>query len=249
MRRGCFITGTDTSFGKTVVAAALTLSLRQQGLSVGVMKPIETGVADGNAEGSDGERLRRAAGVQDSPEEISPYRFPEPLAPLAAARAVCASIEIGRIVTAYEAVASRYEYLVVEGIGGLLVPINEQAHVRDLITALALPVVLVGRAGLGGVNHALLTLEALQSQGMSVLAVILNRLGGDSATDHSKTQEESTTALVKELGRAPVLGPLPHEPLLRDSWEGAIAAIAKHAAITELAAKLLEGVPTKSQQR
>ena len=120
---GCFITGTDTGVGKTVIATALVRCLKENGISVGVMKPVETGVAHGETDGSDAARLRNAAGIADSPDVVSPYRLQAPLAPLAAARLEGITIEMERIVSAYERLSVRYPCIVVEGVGGVMVPL------------------------------------------------------------------------------------------------------------------------------
>jgi len=156
---GCFIAGTDTGVGKTVVTAALAVCLRQRPLNVGVMKPIETGIP-GNGAGSDAERLLAGAAAKDPLELVTPFRFPAPLAPLAAARQAGSTIALDRILAAYRTLAAKHAFMLVEGIGGVLVPITEGSDVRDLISQMDLPVLVVGRASIGGVNHALLTIEA-----------------------------------------------------------------------------------------
>src|SRR5437899_2328193 len=148
MTGGCFVTGTDTGVGKTVVAAALAICLRQRGLNVGVMKPVETGVGERGSTLSDAEYLRAAGGAVDPVDAIGPYRLAAPLAPLAAARQAGTVIEMDRILTAYERLAAGHTLMVVEGIGGVLVPIGHHFNVRDLIARLGLPTVVVGRATL-----------------------------------------------------------------------------------------------------
>ena len=157
MGNGIFVTGTDTGVGKTLVSSALVRRLVQTGRSVGVMKPVETGVLPEQLSESDAGRLMAAAGVSDGIDEVSPYRFPAPLAPFAAASAQGSVIEMQEIMRRYERLAARDSCVVVEGAGGLLVPMGKDWDMRDLIGRIGLPVVLVGRAGLGGINHALLT--------------------------------------------------------------------------------------------
>lgn len=234
-RRGVFITGTDTGVGKTLVTAALAVCLKQRGLSVGVMKPIETGCRGEGASGSDAARLYAAAGVTEPVEEISPYRFADPLAPLAAARRAGQTIILSRIVRAYKALASRYPFLLVEGAGGALVPITPTTDTRDVIVQLNLPVVVVVRTILGAVNHTLLTLEALRHRRISVLGVFLNRFGAHPPTSDELLQETSTIDLLRERSGTPVIGPLPHHPRLNGSWEEGLEAIAGSPAIRELA--------------
>ena len=234
-RRGVFITGTDTNVGKTLVTAALAVCLRQRGLSVGVMKPVETGSRDEGAAGSDAARLYAAAGSEESVEEISPYRFADPLAPAAAARRAGRTISLPHIVRSYRALAARYGVVLVEGVGGVMVPLTARADVRDLIGQLGLPVIVVGRANLGAVNHALLTIEALRQRRIPLLALLLNRSTAHALTEMESLQETSTVSLVRARGGVPVIGPLAHQSRLKQSWEEGVAEIAGSKEIGALA--------------
>lgn len=233
--RGCFVTGTDTGVGKTVATAALALHLVQRGVSVGVMKPIETGLPVDGSSVSDAERLRAAAGCTETLDAVSLYRFPRPLAPLAAARHAGMPIDLARILAAFETVAARHACMLVEGIGGVLTPIGDGVSVRDLIERLGLPAVVLGRATLGGVNQALLTLEALRHRRIAVLGILLNRSPGREGASAETLQEESTVQLVGELSGVPVVAPLPYEPLLNQRWETGLATLAREPGIRELA--------------
>ena len=171
---GLFVTGTDTDVGKTFVACALARGLREAGVDVGVMKPSETGVPP---EGPlDVRALIEAAGVSDSIEEVCPYRFDVPAAPLASARAETRSVDPALLEKAFDSLAARHEFMLVEGAGGLMVPICEDFDMVDLIAALGLPVLLVARASLGTINHTLQTLitAATFRDGLDVAGVVLN---------------------------------------------------------------------------
>jgi dethiobiotin synthetase len=239
-RHGVFITGTDTGVGKTLVTAALAVCLKQRGVTVGVMKPIETGSRDEGAAGSDAARLYAAAGMAETVEEISPYRFADPLAPAAAARRAGQTISLPHIVRSYRALAGRYDIVLVEGVGGAMVPLTAREDVRDLIRQIGLPVIVVGRAGLGAVNHARLTLEALRQRHIPVHALLLNRAGARSMTAPEELQEISTVSLLKSWGQVPVIGPLPHEAKVNGSWEEGLAAIANGPAIGALTDLIIE---------
>lgn len=241
--RGCFVTGTDTGVGKTVVAAALARCLRQHGLSVGVMKPIETGYPAGTSSTSDADRLRAAIGTPDSLDLVSPYRFSAPLAPLAAARRAGLTIEIERIVSARKDLAARHQYLVVEGVGGVMVPITDHLTVCDLIVRLSLPAIVVSHATLGSVNHALLTLGALRQRGIAILGIVLNQRTSLSGGPNDRLQQEATVRLVKELSGVPVVGPLRHEAVLDQAWETGLAKIVSDPAIRTLADLVTQGAP------
>lgn len=254
MKAGVFITGTDTGVGKTLVTAALARCLKQRGLSVGVMKPIETGYGEVGAAGSDAARLSAAAGMTDPMETVSPYRFPDPLAPLDAARRAGIAIRFSKIVAAYRALAARHAVMLVEGAGGVRVPISARTEMRDLIERLSLPAVVVGRTAIGSVNHVLLTIEALVRRRIPVVAIVLNQTRSAEPETVDGMQQSSTVALLREQSRVQVLGPLPYEPLLHRSWEQGLAAVAGGEPISALADLVIAGVrrmpvPLPSHQR
>ena len=226
---GCFITGTGTGVGKTVVTAALARALQARGKTVGVMKPIETGYRPG---ASDAERLLTAAGLSSPIEWVSPYRFADPLAPLAAARRAERTIELDPILSAFARMASKQTIMLVEGIGGVLVPLSDKLDVREMIRRLGLPVLIVGTAVLGGVNQTLLTIEALRGD-CSILGIVLNLSDPGPETADAVLQRESTVALIRERSGLPVAGPLPHLPLLAGEWQAGLQRLQACAAITQ----------------
>jgi dethiobiotin synthetase len=193
--RGLFVTATDTGVGKTEVACALVSGARAAGLDVGAMKPAQSGLAPGEA--SDAERLREAAGGGDPLELVCPYQFEPPLAPGVAARLAGVEISLPRLVEAARTLASRHAALVVEGAGGLLVPLTPSQTYADLAVALGLPVLVVARAGLGTVNHAALTIEALRARGLALAGVVLNRTGpgDDASVPHNAAEIERMTGV------------------------------------------------------
>jgi dethiobiotin synthetase len=233
---GCFITGTDTAVGKTVVTAALALCLKQRGLRVAVMKPIETGCSKENPFDSDAERLRAAIGTDLALEFVSPYRFSAPLAPLDAARADGVTIAIARIASAFYTVANDHDFVLVEGVGGLMVPLSDTMDVRDLIASLRLPALVVGRTALGGINHALLTIEALRQRRVPVVGMLLTQLFPGPHT----RQIESTVNLIRERSGVPVFGPLPYESACALDWMAGVKTISQDRAIHSLAERLVQ---------
>ncbi len=236
MTHGIFITGTDTAVGKTLVTAALAVSLQKRGLDIGVMKPVETGVVQGRP--SDAVRLARAAQVSDALDLVRPYAFRLPVAPFDAARAERRTIKLSTIVRAYRQLHARHELLLVEGAGGVHVPITPMMDVLDLIEKLKTPVVVVGRAGLGGVNHTMLTLNALRARAIPILALVLNRtVPARSAV--ARRQERSTVELLRECAGVPVIGPLPYRAGLDVGFERAIEAMAANSEIRKLTKLLL----------
>jgi dethiobiotin synthetase len=234
MNHGIFITGTDTGVGKTLVAAALALHLKRHGLSVGVMKPIETGVVAAKLKQSDAGRLQAILDSDEPLGAICPYQFELPIAPLAAAQAAKQVIEPETIRRVYRLLAGRYDCMVVEGVGGVHVPITTSDHVMELVKQLRLPVVIVGRSGLGGINHALLTIEALRRNKIPIVALVLNRTDPVRSAI-ARIQERSTVAILSKQAGVPVLGPLPYEPGMPHRFRPTVSHLVRSAVIKKLA--------------
>ena len=199
---GFFVTATDTGVGKTEVACALLRAARASGIDAVGMKPAQSGHTPG--EPSDAERLREASGRVEPLAALCPYTLAAPLAPAVAARLEGRKIELSRILDGARALAARHALLVVEGAGGLLVPLTERETFADLAVALALPAIVVARAGLGTVNHTALTVEALRRRGVAIAAIVLNRTGpgDDPSVPHNAGE-------IARLTGATVVGPLP----------------------------------------
>lgn len=230
---GIFLTGTDTGVGKTAVAAALARHFSQRGWSVGVMKPVETGVFSHAPEQTDAYRLATAAATHDEPRLVAPFQFQRPVAPLAAARQSARTIDQAVIVESYGTIASRHDITLVEGVGGLLVPIGDGWDVRDLIAELKLAVIVVGRSALGGINHARLTMEALHFRHLRVLALVLNQtqpIRSALEWDQAKT----TSSLLRGLIAEPVFGPLPYIEALAHDWARAVDQLAGDPSVSAL---------------
>ena len=239
--KGLFITGTDTNVGKTVVTAALGMALQQTGSTVGIMKPVETGIAP-DEPASDGYRLKKFFAPYKNVEVRGLYRFSPPVAPLEAARTSQQPINVEDILDAYRGFALHHDYLLVEGVGGILVPLTPTHDIRDLIKMLGLPCLVVSRTGLGSINHTRLTLMGLRQAEIPILGILLNH------TDTiPEKQQASTVKLIRELSDVPVLGPIPFEPRLRANtrvrpyqWEDGIVKLSNHSAIQEVARMLQE---------
>ena len=172
---GLFITGTDTGVGKTTITVGLTQLLRSKGFTVRVSKPVATGAAKigGRWISDDTKALAEAAGHTNL-EEITPWAFPDPVAPPVAARRQGKKLELSAIVAAVRGMALPDSVILVEGVGGLLCPLTETATVADLVKALDLPLVIVARRALGTLNHTLLTLEVAGSRGLRLAGVVVN---------------------------------------------------------------------------
>jgi dethiobiotin synthetase len=205
--RGLFVTGTDTGCGKTRVGCALARSARAGGVRLRVLKPVETGCepSGGELAPADALALARAAGDARPLDAICPYRLALPPAPDAAARAAGIEIDPARIGKAFAGAADAGEAVLVEGAGGLLVPIRAGFDMADLARTLELPVLVVARAALGTLNHAQLTVEAARRRGLHVLGVIV------SHTEPAVAEgDRRNLALLGELLPVPVLAELAH---------------------------------------
>jgi dethiobiotin synthetase len=202
--RGLFITGTDTGIGKTLVAGGLARVLADRGESVGVMKPVETGCPK---EGwpPDADFLRRCARVDDSMDTIVPERFSAALAPLVAAERERREVDIERIRTSFGRLAEKYERLIVEGAGGISVPLTRNVDYAVLAGLLGLRVLVVARPGLGTLNHTFLTVHYAQCRGLTVIGVVVS--GFDPKTDDLAEQTNPET--IETLCGVPVLGLVP----------------------------------------
>ncbi|MDO8357001.1 MAG: dethiobiotin synthase [Nitrospirota bacterium] len=234
MKYGVFITATDTGVGKTLVTAALVSHLRQRGIDIGVMKPVETGISRSTRARSDGTRLRRAAECHDPMTKICPYVFRLPMAPLSAARAEQQTIRLATILRAFHALCQKHDFVAVEGVGGLHVPITDRIDGLGLMQRMGLPVIVVGRSGLGGINHALLTLHALRQRKVPVIALVLNQ-PVPMRTKIARLQEQSTVTLLQRLAKVPVVGPLPYSSRINKNWKEGIIQLAWAAEIMRLA--------------
>jgi len=199
--RGCFVTGTDTGVGKTVVAAAITAALGELALDVRAIKPVLTGLDEpaGPDWGHDHEVLAAAAGAGATPESVALRVYGPPVSPHLAAEMSGRRLEPGLIVQEILAAGADADVVVVEGVGGLLVPLAEGWNVRRLAAELGLPLVIAARPGLGTINHTLLTLEAARAAGLEILAVVFTPW-----PDQPSVIEASNLASVASLGAVEV---------------------------------------------
>jgi dethiobiotin synthetase len=199
---GLFVTGTDTGVGKTFVASALATALRARGRRVGVVKPVETGVV---CEPEDALALRAAAGDPAPLDDVCPYRLRAPLAPAVAARLEGVRIDVDHLVALIERRSREVDVLLVEGAGGLLVPIAGRITWAELAARLALPLLIVAANRLGTVNHCALTARAAATAGLRVHGFVLSQ--PTPQTDESAATNADTIASLTGL---PVLAVLSH---------------------------------------
>jgi dethiobiotin synthetase len=220
--RGLFVTATDTGVGKTIVASAIAASLAERGERVAVFKPAVTGLAETGTPLPDHELLIASARSRQSPTEVAPYRFDPPVSPHLAAELSNVRIEPAQILAAAGRAASRSDALIVEGVGGLMVPLSSGYLVRDLAVDLGLPLVIAARPSLGTINHSLLTLESARAAGIDVASLVLTPW-----PETPTALERSNLETISSLGRIAVhtLGELYTGPpissvgdLPLDSW-------------------------------
>jgi dethiobiotin synthetase len=203
--KALFVTGTDTGVGKTFVGCALTAALRARGLRVAVMKPIETGVA---GEPEDALALRAAASDPAPLDDVCPHRLRAPLAPAVAARLEGVTIDVERLVALVERRRRAADVLLVEGAGGLLVPVAGRVTWADLAGRLGLPTLIVAANRLGTVNHCALTARVAAVAGLRVPGFVFSQPAPQ--TDASAATNAETVAALTGL---PVLGALGHGPV------------------------------------
>lgn len=174
-----FVTGTDTGVGKTTVTATIARLLRQRGVDVGVMKPVETGVADPRQPGPDARLLAWAVASGDPPELLAPCRFRLPVAPALAAKKEGAKIVLAELAAAARELTRRHQIVLVEGAGGLMVPLAGGLLVADLVQQLGARLLIVTRPDLGTLNHTLLTVFAARQLEIPLAGLVLNRMPAD----------------------------------------------------------------------
>jgi len=190
-----FITGTDTDVGKTFVTALLTRSLRRAGFDTVAMKPVSCG------EPEDSLALQAAANHELSLEEVTPVSYAVPLAPVEAARLEGRTFDPSEVLPTFQRLHRTRRSLLVEGVGGWLVPLAEKYSGADLAKELGLPVLLVVRNRLGALNHTLLTLESIASHGLTCHGLVLNNHPADDGDPAS----EGNRRLLPTLTRTPIL--------------------------------------------
>ena len=198
-----FITGTDTGVGKTLISCALLQTFAAQGKRVAGFKPVSAG-CDESGHNGDAKALRVASGMPLTYGQVNPYCFPHAIAPHLAARHSGVRIELSRILTAYRELAGQADVVIVEGVGGFLVPLSDQQNSADLAQELDLPLIVVVGMRLGCLNHALLTLRAIADYRLECAGWVANVLDADMDALH-----ENIEALRDRIA-APLLGVVPH---------------------------------------
>jgi dethiobiotin synthetase len=215
MTSGLFVTGTDTGVGKTYVSAGIATALKRRGVDVGVMKPAETGcrISVGRLMPKDALLLMKSAHVNDPLSLVTPYRFRKPLAPSVAAAREGKKIDPDKILKAFNALRERHEFMIVEGAGGVMVPLCGQYAYLDLARKIGLPVLIVARPGLGTINHTLLSIAALKGHKIAIAGIVINY-----AQDWKQgLAEETSPAVIEKISGIRIVGILPYASRRFDS--------------------------------
>lgn len=211
MGAGLFITGTDTGVGKTFVACGLAALLRESGFRVGVMKPAETGCVekDGKLFPEDAVKLKEASGCAVPLEKVCPFQLRDPLAPSIAAEREGGRVDIDRLLDIYDEISSAHDITLVEGAGGLMVPLLPSYTYADFARVLKLHTLVVAANRLGAINHLLLTLEHASCKGLRVLGYVLNQIQSEpSLAADTNRAALSTLTSVPCLGEISYLTPM-----------------------------------------
>jgi dethiobiotin synthetase len=210
-RRGLFVTGTDTGVGKTRVAAGMAAALKRMAAAdepaigeVRVWKPVQTGVASPEADDADSRRLKGEGGLEQSAADIATLTFPDPLAPWMAARRRGESIDYAALLAEGERRMAQSGFLLVEGAGGLAVPLTRDKLIAHLAADLGLPLLIVARCELGTVNHTLCTVWAARRFGIRVAGVVFN---GFTASGLAALDEHAE--MIAAFADVPIVGRLP----------------------------------------
>lgn len=204
---GMFVCGTDTGVGKTLIASAFVHAYRLTGEGAVGMKPVASGctLQNNRMENEDVMLLSAASQASVSPDEINSYQFIPAIAPHIAAKEAGVVMDLQTILTQYQTLSTRFSPVVVEGAGGFLVPLSDTLSFADVAVALNLPVILVVGMRLGCINHALLTIEAIQQRGLALAGWVANTLSADMPRFHENV------ATLKQHISAPCLGVVPYQ--------------------------------------
>jgi dethiobiotin synthetase len=194
MHKGIFVTATDTEVGKTYVSCKILESLKSLDIHCGCFKPVSTGNRN------DARALIKASGVEEEADVVTPVFFKNPMSPYGASFLENKKFDLKKVEGTFKYFIDKYDFNVIEGIGGVLVPLKKDFFVIDLIKMFSFPVIVVARHNLGTINHTLLTIEKLKNDNQKILGIILN--GNKNKNDVSV---KYNAKLIKQLTKLPVL--------------------------------------------
>lgn len=218
MGKAFFITATDTDAGKTFIAAGLGAAAKEAGLNVGMLKPISCGGVD------DAVIFKKRVGLADPIDLINPVRFKQPLSPFAASKTEKVKVDIAKIKKNLRSLQRFRDITFIEGLGGVLAPIRQGYFVADMIKDLGIPAIIVARAGLGTINHTLMTVDALKQRKVKIAGIIMNGF------DDSEPSQRSNATLIEEISKFPVIGKI----RAKSSFNGLLRQIRKQGILEKL---------------
>ncbi len=208
MSKSVFITGTDTNVGKTVITACIASSLLRKGKSVAVYKPVQCGnLLKGRIKSPDLALVRKLSGISQNCL-FNDYSFEFASSPHLAAEIENKKVDISNIKKHLKKISKKFDYILIEGAGGLIVPLTRHYTVLDLIKELSAPVLVVARAGLGTINHTSLTIRALKSKNIKTIGIIMNYFKGSEI-------EEDNKKIIYQLNEVPIIGAVPFSKNLK----------------------------------
>jgi len=209
MGKCIFVTGTDTDVGKTVIVACLAASLKKAGKKVAVYKPVHCGdLLEGNIKSPDLALVKELSNISEQ-DLVNDFSFSLAASPHLAAEHDEAKIDIQAIKDRTKSLQNSYDIVIIEGAGGLIVPLTRTYTILDLIKELSVPVLIVSRAGLGTINHTSLTINALKALEIPILGVILNYFKGGAI-------EEDNKKIISALNNVPIIGIVPFSKNIKD---------------------------------
>jgi dethiobiotin synthetase len=204
MRKGIFVTGTDTDVGKTIVSSGIAAALKRRGHDTGVFKPMLSGVKREDPT-SDTMLLKKYSGDESALRDITPYQFDEPLAPYLAARLQGCEVPFSELINCWNDMKEQHDFFIVEGAGGISVPFGRDYLVSDVAEYIGFPLIIVARPNLGTLNHTYLTVDYARRCGLHVLGVVVNGLD----EKEKGVAEETNPAMIEQFCNVPVLGVIP----------------------------------------
>mgnify|MGYP001558786964 CR=1 FL=1 len=208
MGKSIFITGTDTDVGKTVITACLAAALLRKGMKVAVYKPVQCGsLLKGKVKSPDLALVKKLSGISEN-NLFNDYSFKFASSPHLAAELEHKKVDVDVIKNQYNKLSKKFDYVLIEGAGGLLVPLTREYTVMDLIKELEVPALVIARAGLGTINHTSLTISALKSKKIKIIGIIMNYFKGGKI-------EEDNKKIIGHLNGIPIVGSVPFSKNLK----------------------------------
>jgi dethiobiotin synthetase len=210
--KGIFITGTDTGIGKTTVAAGLASAMCRKGIDIGVMKPFATAekIFSYKYKSEDSALLARAAKIKDPDEEINPFFYSIPTAPFVAAKITKEkAVNLSAAKSIYDRLASKHDFMIVEGIGGIMVPLTKKESVADFVRLLNLSTIIVASSRIGTINQVLLTVKACRDYGLDILGIIINGMPREPSI-----VEKRIVDIIQEVSSVAVLCVIPFSSVM-----------------------------------